>query len=334
MSPRCGHERGRAGRRATLPGAAALATALLVTACAGGAARGPAAPAPVGPAVAPGPDAPVSASTSRAPTGASVAAAAKEPAPTTTPAGALEPLAPRCPVEMALVTRPIGPYCIDRWEATLVVTDAAGHERPWPPNRAVDPVADRTRARSAAGVIPQGYISGEQAAAACARSDKRLCEVDEWVRACRGPDRTLYPYGDVRRPDVCNDRCRVLDKHPGVRLFRREAPPGTDPREMWSPRWMSDPRLFELDFTVEPTGARAGCTNAYGVYDMVGNLHEWVADPEGTFFGGYFMDTFQNGEGCSYRTVFHPLDHHDYSTGFRCCRDAAWEPAAAAPAAG
>ena len=71
-----------------------------------------------------------------------------------------------------------------------------------------------------------------------------------------------------------------------------------------------------------PSGAFAGCTNEYGAYDMVGNLHEWVADPDGTFFGGFFLDTYQNGEGCEYRTIFHPFDYHDYSTGFRCCRDA------------
>jgi formylglycine-generating enzyme required for sulfatase activity len=56
---------------------------------------------------------------------------------------------------------------------------------------------------------------------------------------------------------------------------------------------------------------------------MVGNLHEWIADPSGVFAGGYFMDTFQNGEGCEYRTRAHDLDYHDYSTGFRCCADAA-----------
>jgi hypothetical protein len=28
-----------------------------------------------------------------------------------------------------------------------------------------------------------------------------------------------------------------------------------------------------------------------------------VADPSGVFAGGYFMDTFQNGEGCEYRTA-------------------------------
>ena len=84
---------------------------------------------------------------------------------------------------------------------------------------------------------------------------------------------------------------------------------------------MNDPRLHELDHSVAPTGAFPSCTNEYGVYDMVGNLHEWVNDPEGTFFGGFFMDTYQNGEGCEYRTIFHPFDYHDYSTGFRCCAD-------------
>jgi hypothetical protein len=54
---------------------------------------------------------------------------------------------------------------------------------------------------------------------------------------------------------------------------------------------------------------------------MVGNLHEWVSDKGGTFRGGYFMDTYQHGEGCEYRTTAHSRKYHDYSTGFRCCSD-------------
>ena len=30
---------------------------------------------------------------------------------------------------------------------------------------------------------------------------------------------------------------------------------------------------------------------------MVGNLHEWTSDPDGTFQGGYYLDTSINGEG-------------------------------------
>jgi formylglycine-generating enzyme len=85
---------------------------------------------------------------------------------------------------------------------------------------------------------------------------------------------------------------------------------------------MNDPRIFDLPHGVEPTGTRAECKSEYGVYDLVGNLHEWTADPEGTFVGGFFMDTQQNGEGCGYRTRAHKFSYHDYSTGFRCCRDA------------
>jgi formylglycine-generating enzyme required for sulfatase activity len=96
---------------------------------------------------------------------------------------------------------------------------------------------------------------------------------------------------------------------------------------MWTPAFMNDPRLDELPDTVAASGAFPRCTNGYGAVDMVGNLHEWVADPAGTFLGGYFMDTLQNGPGCEYRTRAHGFTYHDYSTGFRCCSDRGREAA-------
>lgn len=244
-----------------------------------------------------------------------------------TPSPEAAELVATCPEDMALVRRAKGPYCIDRWEASLVRVSSGGEETPWPSNENIDGRENEFRAVSAPGKRPQGYISGEQASVVCRRSGKRLCEIDEWVVACRGPKKTLYPYGDKRRPNVCNDRYRVLDRHPIPRLFRRAAPPGTDPKEMWLPKWMDDKRIHEMSHTLVPTGSKAACTNEHGVYDMVGNLHEWVADPDGTFFGGFFMDTFQNGHGCGYRTIGHPFDYHDYSTGFRCCGDPEMKPA-------
>ncbi len=85
---------------------------------------------------------------------------------------------------------------------------------------------------------------------------------------------------------------------------------------------MNDPRLNQSANTVAKTGSHASCKSSYGVYDMMGNLHEWVADREGTFLGGYYLDTKLNGDGCSYKTVVHGSSYHDYSTGFRCCADA------------
>lgn len=238
-----------------------------------------------------------------------------------TPGSVPERASTRCPAEMAFVERPQGSFCIDRWEASLE-RRTAGRRELWPGNRTIDGLEADLFAVSVAGRKPQGYVSADQAARACANAGKRLCELDEWTRACRGAADTRYPYGDERRPDVCNDRFALLEAHPVVRLFESSTQPGTPRSTMWQPAFLNDPRLHELPRTVEPTGARSACTNELSVYDLVGNLHEWIADPEGTFVGGFFMDTFQNGEGCDYRTTAHPRDYHDYSTGFRCCRDA------------
>jgi formylglycine-generating enzyme required for sulfatase activity len=86
---------------------------------------------------------------------------------------------------------------------------------------------------------------------------------------------------------------------------------------------MNDPRLNQTPKTVAKTGDYARCTNAYGVFDMVGNLHEWVmSSGRPTFRGGYYQDTHINGDGCAYHTTAHAAGYHDYSTGFRCCADA------------
>ena len=60
---------------------------------------------------------------------------------------------------------------------------------------------------------------------------------------------------------------------------------------------------------------------SWGVFDVHGNLHEWVADVDGTFRGGFYADAVLNGPGCLYRTTAHAGSYHDYSTGFRCCAD-------------
>jgi formylglycine-generating enzyme required for sulfatase activity len=222
---------------------------------------------------------------------------------------------------MARLSKSGGSYCIDRYEASLVKRHPDGSREPWPGNRKVAGSETALFAVSLAGRKPQGYISGVQATQACNNSGKRLCEVGEWMHACRGPKATRYPYGQQRQADVCNDRYSKLDHHPVVRLFNANMAPGSDPALMWQTRWMNDPRLHELSHSVSLSGAFDSCTNDYGAYDMVGNLHEWVLDEAGTFVGGFFMDTYQNGEGCEYRTQAHPFDYSDYSTGFRCCSE-------------
>jgi formylglycine-generating enzyme required for sulfatase activity len=88
---------------------------------------------------------------------------------------------------------------------------------------------------------------------------------------------------------------------------------------------LNDPQLGLVEGTVAPSGDRLMCKSDYGVFDMVGNRHEWVSDRtnsgHGIFLGGYFSDVEQNGPGCLYRTDAHAPSYHDYSTGFRCCSE-------------
>jgi formylglycine-generating enzyme len=232
----------------------------------------------------------------------------------------VKPLPP-CPADMAEVPGEQGSFCIDRYEAALVRKGNGKSDTPWPGNQPADGSESELSAVSRAKQKPQGYISGEQAALACEHAGKRLCAASEWKTACRGPQQTRYPYGDTRRAGVCNDRFDKPTSHPVTRLFKQTKVRGDKAAKMWSPGFMNDPRLHEMSETVSPTGAFSECTNGYGVFDMVGNLHEWVADPKGTFMGGFFMDTKLNGEGCDYRTTAHHFGYHDYSTGFRCCSD-------------
>jgi hypothetical protein len=208
---------------------------------------------------------------------------------------------PGCPSGMLRV----GTFCIDRYEASLVRVDDGTSLSPFH-----NPGTTRARAVSIAGAIPQGYINGRQAAAACMEAGKRLCTDTEWLRACRGPSSTTYPYGNTRMPGVCNDARAV---HPAVERF------GTSADWIWSR--LGDACINQLPDSLAPTGAHPGCVSAEGPFDMMGNLHEWTADPAGTFRGGFYVDTYRNGEGCLYRTTAHDVGHWDYSTGFRCCAD-------------
>jgi hypothetical protein len=212
-----------------------------------------------------------------------------------------------------------GRYCIDRYEASLVEVMPSGEERRFSP---FSTVADqRVRAVSEPNVFPQGYISATQAERACSASGKRLCKVAEWQQACRGPENKRYGYAEQRAPGQCNDKGR----NPVVTLFGFRYDAST----------MNQPQLNQLDGTLARTGEHAGCSNGYGVYDMVGNLHEWVADPNGTFYGGYYQDVASvgHGDGCGYQTTAHEARYHDYSTGFRCCADSlGGEPATPATA--
>ena len=215
-----------------------------------------------------------------------------------------------CPTGMARVGR----YCIDRYEAYVVELDERGQESAHSPYMPVDGL--RVRAKVAQGVVPQGYISQVQAQSACQNAGKRLCSAPEFSLACRGPDsHASYPYGGTqRRRGKCNE-----GKGSAVAvIFGQEA--------HYGPAELNDPRLNHWSGGLAKTGAFTASESPYGVFDLVGNLHEWGAEVapngHGYFRGGFYGDAEINGPGCNYVTKAHAAEYHDYSTGFRCCRDA------------
>lgn len=236
-----------------------------------------------------------------------------------------------CPAGMAPVAR----FCIDRWEAHLVVRASDGGEHVHPHVARPDGGA-AYEARTAAGVYPQAYISRVEAEAACKQAGKRLCSFDEWRRACRGRKGYRHPYG-LRQE---RGRCNISKPHLLPQMF------GTDSRRWKYDDHFNSPRLNGEPGYLARTGEYERCATEDGIYDLVGNLHEWVRGTvtdelmaalerdeverdkqpwhvgNGIFLGGFYSTTNEHGPGCVFTTVAHEPRYHDYSTGFRCCADA------------
>jgi len=242
---------------------------------------------------------------------------------------------PPCPAEMAHVGR----FCIDRYEAHLVVVAPDGKEAPHP-HFSRPPEGVAVQARSAPNVFPQAYISRVEAKAACQAAGKRLCHWLEWRRACQGRRWLRYPYSNAARRGACN----VGKDHLLPALFGHDAGAWKYEDHFNSPQLSQEPGFLAR------TGAHPECESPDGVFDMVGNLHEWVADMvtesfveriekepvsrndqpwvvgNGMFLGGFYSTTNEHGPGCHFTTMAHEPSYHDYSTGFRCCATARKPP--------
>jgi formylglycine-generating enzyme required for sulfatase activity len=160
-----------------------------------------------------------------------------------------------------------------------------------------------------AGAEPVVMLRFVEAEAACASAGKRLCTEFEWELACEGPEATPWPYGWKQTPGACNSdkpyrpmsEARLASNDPAV----REA----ETRRGWQG---------------EPSGSRPACVSAYGVYDLTGNVEEWVTTsrPEWAFRsslkGGYWSKPWA---GCRGTNDSHGPQFRFYEVGFRCCKD-------------
>jgi hypothetical protein len=223
-----------------------------------------------------------------------------------------EPLSPYYPPNPRLVESIVLAWTVER----SLVGEPAARQMPLPEL----PLLQRTRrnysprAVSRGGVVPQGYLSQHLARQACQNAGKRLCTETEWITACRGEANRKFPYGD--RFDGA--RCNVYRPiHPAWVLHGASWYGHRDPRLNLVQEADGSP-LLTL------TGSMSGCAAAWGadrVYDLVGNLDEWIEDENGAFLGGFYARSTR--EGCEARVGSHAPAYYDYSTGSRCCKDAA-----------
>jgi len=139
---------------------------------------------------------------------------------------------------------------------------------------------------SRAGVLPSRFITYNQAKAVCLLSGKRLCTKDEFILACTGGHSDYYyPYG-AQWLQNCND-------------------------------YSSLPIARE-------TGSMAKCVSDFGVYDLSGNVEEWVEEENGTYsaMGGKAACRNTIGAKCSMCSfsVNYKNNFTDTLLGFRCCK--------------
>jgi protein-disulfide isomerase/uncharacterized membrane protein len=156
------------------------------------------------------------------------------------------------------------------------------------------------RAVSLPGVLPR-TASWFDAKASCEKAGKRICSEEEWISACAGQpavdnnnnrwfnddtiEGTRYPYGPFYQRGNCHDGQKTIEGK-GVK-----------------------------------TGTMHKCRTPTGIYDLTGNLNEWIGleRNRASQVGGHFG----SGEGaaCNRRGSMFGPGNRNNTIGFRCCAD-------------
>lgn len=147
------------------------------------------------------------------------------------------------------------------------------------------------------GVKPVAEMNLKDAKASCQSHGKRLCTMEEWKLAC---GTTRFTYGNIYEEDRC---------------------PTNQPNSQGHTSLMHG-RTSQVE-----SGSHPGCRSSTGIFDMNGNLEEWVLDDwrglEGNLAGGAWYTHWKYAD-CSVRYSREPDYRLDDtrptdSAGVRCC---------------
>lgn len=171
---------------------------------------------------------------------------------------------------------------------------------------------DRYEYPNQPGTRPKASVRLSEAKRSCKAIGKRLCREMEFERACGGPWGWHAPYGSDDWPGVCNN----------------DAIEDVGDAERW----------------LATSGAFSDCVSPEGIYDLEGNLSEWVEEdlardhqmltsghnkatdrllahrPEAVVRGGTMWVGIY-GSGCQARHLHVAEGPTSPDDGFRCCMD-------------
>ncbi len=234
----------------------------------------------------------------------------------------------------------VGAFWIDRYEVTNADYFAFVHNTGHPIPEHSTPLATLwAHGKPIAGIEthPVVNVSWLDAVEYCRWRDARLPTEAEWEKAARGPGDYLYPWGnewDYRNANSASYWAgRTVEFESGAE---------------WEAFWIkgegariSKEKGLRGEILTLPVGSFPQGANAFGLFDMAGNVSEWVqdwyhpnfyregtlSDPTGPAHGA--IKAMRGGSWLkpakSLRTSdrdWGTMDSHPSGTGFRCAKDA------------
>ncbi len=140
---------------------------------------------------------------------------------------------------------------------------------------------DKVEYVSDSKAVPETEINWAEAQMLCLEKGKRLCKLSEWKSACYSSKTYHFGYGNKYSPENCN----------------------TEGKNVWAKGDKNN-----------------GCVSSEGVFDLIGNVWEWVEDVQQgahVIAGG----SFNQGSAASCNLDFPSvINTSSEEVGFRCCQ--------------